>query len=64
MKYAISHCDGVIVSDESVNPILTKFAKSLKKPIVEEFGTEDHAEICSNFYDEVLLGEQVAEMAD
>jgi starch synthase len=64
MKYAISHCDGVIVSDESVNPILTKFAKSLKKPIVEEFGTEEHAEICSNFYDEVLLGEQVAEMAD
>ncbi len=64
MKYAISHSDGVIITHESVNPALTKFASTLKVPVIEEFGTNEHAEVCSNFYDEVLLGEQVAEMAD
>ncbi|MEX1189449.1 MAG: glycogen/starch synthase [Bacteroidia bacterium] len=64
MKYAIAHADGVIVADESVDNALTAHAKSLKKDTLENFNNEDQADACSNFYDEVLLGEQVAEMAD
>lgn len=64
MKYAITHADGVIVAEESVESSFVDYANSLNIPVLESFNSEDHSETCSNFYDEILLGESVAEMAD
>jgi len=64
MRHAISFSDGVIVTDEAISSSLTDFAAESKKPVLLNHLADDHSEACSNFYDEVLLGEQVAEMAD
>jgi starch synthase len=64
MRHAISFADGIIVADESIDKDLLAYAKKLKKPLLTELCTEEHAEACSNFYDEVLLGESVAELAE
>jgi starch synthase len=65
IRHATSFADGVVETEAGVNPELISFAKELKKPVLElkNVGTE-LAEACSEFYDEVLLGEQVAELAD
>lgn len=65
IRHATSFADGVVETEAGVNPELISFAKELKKPVLElkNVGT-DLAEACSEFYDEVLLGEQVAELAD
>jgi starch synthase len=64
MRHAISFADGVVVADDSIDKDLLVHAKKLKKSLLTELCTGEHAEACSNFYDEVLLGEQVAELAD
>jgi starch synthase len=64
MRHAITFADGVIAADGSIDKDLIEYAKKLKKPLLTEFCTEDHADACSNFYDEVLLGESVAELAE
>lgn len=65
IRHATSFADGVVETEAGVNPELISFAKELKKPVLElkKVGGE-LAEACSEFYDEVLLGEQVAELAD
>ena len=65
VRHATSFADGVVETEAGVNPELISFAKELKKPVLElkNVGGE-LAEACSEFYDEVLLGEQVAELAD
>jgi len=65
IRHATSFADGVVETEAGVNPELISFAKELKKPVLElkNVGGE-LAEACSEFYDEVLLGEQVAELAD
>jgi starch synthase len=65
IRHATSFADGVVETEAGVNPELISFAKELKKPVLElkNVGSE-LAEACSEFYDEVLLGEQVAELAD
>jgi len=65
IRHATSFADGVVETEAGVNPELISFAKELKKPVLElkNVGAE-LAEACSEFYDEVLLGEQVAELAD
>ncbi len=64
MRHAISFADGIIVADDNIDKELLAYAKKLKKPLLTELCTEEHADACSNFYDEVLLGEQVAELAN
>jgi starch synthase len=65
IRHATSFADGIVETEAGVNPELVAFAKELKKPVLEfrNVGLE-LADSCSDFYDEVLLGEQVAELAD
>ncbi len=65
IRHATSFADGVVETEAGVNPELISYAKELKKPVLDlkNVGSE-LAEACSEFYDEVLLGEQVAELAD
>lgn len=64
MKHAISFSDGVIVAQEGISEDLIKFANDMKKPLLQYTGSENYAESYSTFYEEVLLGEKVAEMAE
>jgi starch synthase len=64
MKHAISFSDGVIIAQEGVSDELIAFAQNSKKPMLDSSIDENYAESYSIFYDEVLLGEPVAEMAE
>ncbi|MEZ5173804.1 MAG: glycogen/starch synthase [Bacteroidia bacterium] len=64
MKHAITFADGIVVTDENVEKSLIDFAVKAGKSVTSDFMTDEHADVCSNFYEEVLAGEQVAEMAD
>lgn len=65
MKFAISFADGVVETESGVKQELIDFAVASGKPFL---GTQSDAsslaDACSDFYDEVLLGEQVAELAE
>jgi starch synthase len=64
MRHAISFADGVIVAQENASEDLIQFAAQLKKPLLGLQSDETYADAYSAFYDEVLLGEPVAEMAE
>jgi starch synthase len=65
IRHATSFADGIVETEAGVNPELLAFAKELKKPVLElKNPGAELAEACSEFYEEVLLGEQVAELAD
>ncbi|HOY49960.1 MAG TPA: glycogen/starch synthase [Flavobacteriales bacterium] len=64
MRHAISFADGVIVAQENASEDLIQFAAQLKKPLLGLQTDETYADAYSAFYDEVLLGEPVAEMAE
>jgi starch synthase len=64
MKHAITFADGVVIADHLSDQALVDFAEKSGKFVAKDFMTGEHADICSNFYEEVLTGEQVAEMAD
>jgi starch synthase len=64
MKHAISFADGVIVAQDGISDELINFAHDLKKPVLQYTGNDNYAESYSTFYDEVILGEPVAEMAE
>jgi starch synthase len=64
MKHAITFADGVVIADHLSDQTLVDFAEKSGKFVAKDFMTGEHADICSNFYEEVLTGEQVAEMAD
>jgi len=63
-RHAMSFADGVIVGSEGVDAELLKFAHKSNKPLLGYKGPDDYANVYSAFYDEVLLGEQVAELAE
>lgn len=62
-RHAIMFSDGVVEGQENVSSELLEFASENKKPLLEYSGP-DYADAYSAFYDEVLVGEPVAEMAD
>jgi starch synthase len=64
MRHAISFADGVIVAQENASQELIDFARENKKPFLGLQTEETYADAYSAFYDEVLLGEPVAEMAE
>lgn len=65
IRHAATFADGIVETEAGVNPELLAFVKDLKKPILEfKNVSTEIADACSEFYDEVLLGEQVAELAD
>jgi hypothetical protein len=65
MRHAISFSDGVVETESGVNPQLLQFGRELKKPVLElQPDMNTLADACSEFYDEVLLGESVAELAE
>lgn len=63
-RYAVQFSDGIVLGEQTVDNEVLKYALKLKKPVLEYPGTEEFADACSSFYDEVLLGEPVAELAD
>jgi starch synthase len=63
-KHAIQFADGVIVGGENVDKSLIKYATSLKKPLISSTDSTDFTAAYDAFYDEVLLGESIAEMVD
>jgi starch synthase len=65
MKFAISFADGVVETETGVKQELIDFAISSGKPFLSaQADASSLADACSEFYDEVLLGEQVAELAE
>ena len=64
MRHAISFADGVIVAQENASEELINFAIQSKKPLLGLQPEDNYADAYSAFYDEVLLGEPVAEMAE
>jgi hypothetical protein len=56
--------DGVIVGAEQINPEMVAFALKAGKPILPLQSPDGYADAYASFYDEVLLGESVAELAD
>jgi len=65
MKFAISFADGVVETEAGVKQELHDFAVSSGKPFLGlQADSSSLAEACSEFYDTVLLGEQVAELAE
>ncbi len=65
MKFAISFADGVVETEAGVKQELQDFAVSSGKPFLGlQADSSSLAEACSEFYDTVLLGEQVAELAE
>jgi starch synthase len=65
MKFAISFADGVVETEAGVKQELIDFAVASGKPFLGiQSDASGLADACSEFYDEVLLGEQVAELAE
>jgi starch synthase len=65
MKFAISFADGVVETESEVKQELIDFAVASGKPFLGvQSDASSLADACSEFYDEVLLGEQVAELAE
>jgi starch synthase len=63
-KHAIHFSDGVILGDDAFDTQALNFARKLKKPVLEFNHSPEYTEAYSAFYDEVLLGEPVAELAE
>jgi len=63
-KYAVSFSDGVIIGEETYDNQILNFARKQKKPILDFTGNENYPEAYAAFYEEVLLGEPVAELAE
>lgn len=64
MKHAIQFADGLIETESGVSADLKTFAKQAGKAVLDLQAPEFFADACSAFYDEVLLGEPVAELAE
>jgi starch synthase len=54
MKLAIKNSDGIIKASENINPVLAKYAKTMKKPILEYQGEEENHEAYNDFYDQIM----------
>jgi starch synthase len=64
-KLAVEFSDGLVYGDQDLPKELVKIAEDSSKPsIVLDQNEEDYAERFSVFYDEVALGEPVAELAN
>ncbi len=64
MKHAIQFSDGLIETESGISSELIDFARKSGKPVLDMPSPELLADACSSFYDEVLLGEPVAELAE
>lgn len=63
-KHAIRFSDGLILGNPQVDKNALKYAKENKKPILDFNDSDDYADAYAAFYEEVLLGESVAELAE
>lgn len=53
-KLAIKYSDGLIIGSETINEELTKFLKTVKKPILPYQDESEYIDAYNNFYDEML----------
>lgn len=63
-KHAIRFSDGLILGNNETDQEALKFARKLKKPILDFSDSDQYADVYSAFYDEVLLGVPEAEYAE
>jgi starch synthase len=62
-KHALRLSDGVVVHSDSISNEFISFAEQNNKPILPFTNPDSFNDECSNFYDLVLQGESVGEMA-
>jgi len=58
-KAAISLSDGVVIGSEKINPEVEQFIKQSGKPVLTYPGSENYVDAYNEFYDEVLVSENV-----
>lgn len=59
MKTAIDYADGIIIGSENVSKELLAYAKESKLPILPYQGTEDYLDAFNDFYDKILVNEEI-----
>jgi starch synthase len=58
-KAAIDFSDGVIIGSPEVNSEIVKYVNSIEKPILEFQSMDTYIDAYNEFYDEVLVNEQI-----
>jgi starch synthase len=58
-KTAIDFSDGVIIGSPEVNPEIVKYVNKIEKPILEFQSMDTYIDAYNEFYDEVLVNEQI-----
>ena len=53
-KFAIRHCDGVIINGDNIPQEVIDYAESLGKPIQPRCSAEEYVASCNDFYDKVM----------
>jgi starch synthase len=53
-KLAIKYSDGIIIGSETINEELTRFLKTVKKPVLPYQDESEYIDAYNNFYDEML----------
>jgi len=58
-KAAISLADGIVIGSEKINPELQEFIMQSGKPVLQFPGHQNYTDAYNDFYDEVLVSENV-----
>ncbi|NLF43658.1 MAG: glycogen/starch synthase [Bacteroidales bacterium] len=58
-KAAISLADGIVIGSEKINPEIQEFIMKSGKPVLQFPGNENYTDAYNDFYDEVLVSENV-----
>ena len=53
-KCALDFADAIVMASPNINPELEKYARSLKKPILEYQGEENYVDAYNDFYDKIV----------
>lgn len=53
-KCAMDFSDAIVMASPNINPELEKYARSLKKPILEYQGEENYVDAYNDFYDKIV----------
>lgn len=58
-KAAISLADGIVIGSEKINPEIQEFIMQSGKPVLQFPGNDNYTDAYNEFYDEVLVSENV-----
>jgi len=60
MKTAIDYSDGIIIGSDNVKEELIEYAEKSGLPILKYQGTEEYLDAFNEFYDKILVNEEIA----